>query len=90
LNEYPKAAQEKKVTADRSTPASRNHSDKEENISKIGTPAENPKKSMVITLGCQNAARDSRQPENIFFVMGGLEIEDLRIYKEVSKLKDTA
>jgi hypothetical protein len=51
LNEYPNAAQEKKVTADRSTPASLSHKDKEEKINKRGMPAEKPKKSMVITRG---------------------------------------
>lgn len=55
LKEYPNAAQLKKVTADRSIPASLNQRPKEENISNNGMPAEKPKKSMVITLGCKNA-----------------------------------
>jgi hypothetical protein len=55
LKEYPRAAQEKNVTADRSTPASLSHRDREEKISKMGSPAENPKKTMVMTRGWQNA-----------------------------------
>jgi len=51
LNEYPSAAQLKKVTADLATPASLSHRERDEKISKIGIPAENPKKSMVTTLG---------------------------------------
>jgi hypothetical protein len=51
LNEYPRAAQLKKVTAERSTPASNSHADKVENISKMGMPAENPRNSMVMTRG---------------------------------------
>jgi len=51
LKEYPRAAQLKKVTADRSTPASLSHRDRDEKINNRGRPAENPKKSMVTTLG---------------------------------------
>jgi hypothetical protein len=47
LNEYPKAAQLKNVTALRSTPASNSHSDSEEKINKIGKPAEKPSKAKV-------------------------------------------
>jgi hypothetical protein len=61
LKEYPKAAQLKKVTADLSTPASRNQTDKVENINKIGIPAENPRKSMAIALGCIQARKLSAQ-----------------------------
>ena len=53
LNEYPRAAHEKNVTWDLSTPASLSHSDKEENIRSIGIPAEKPKNNIVITLGCR-------------------------------------
>jgi len=55
LNEYPRAAQLKKVTADLLTPASRSHMESVEKIRRIGTPAENPRKSMVKTLGCVQA-----------------------------------
>ena len=55
LNEYPNAAQLKNVTAVRSTPASRNHNPNEENISRRGIPADNPKNNIVITRGCSNA-----------------------------------
>ena len=51
LKEYPRAAQLKKVTADLSTPASLSHKDRDEKINNMGKPAENPKKSMVTTLG---------------------------------------
>src|SRR5574343_1579954 len=47
LKEYPNAAQLKKVTALLSMPASPNHRDKLEKISRIGIPAENPKNSMI-------------------------------------------
>lgn len=50
LNEYPRAAQEKYVTAERATPASLSHSDSEEKIRRMGSPAENPKNNMVIDL----------------------------------------
>ena len=59
LKEYPRAAQLKYVTTERSTPASRNHSDSDEKINRIGTPAENPKNSMVITRGWRKARRVS-------------------------------
>ena len=59
LKEYPSAAQEKNVTADRSTPASRNHNEREENINRIGRPAEKPKNNIVITLGCKKDETDS-------------------------------
>ena len=49
LNEYPSAAQLKNVTARRSTPASMSHSESDEKINKIGTPAENPSSSMMST-----------------------------------------
>ena len=61
LKEYPNAAQLKKVTAARSTPASRNHTDRVEKINKIGIPAENPRKSMAIALGCIQTLRLSLQ-----------------------------
>jgi hypothetical protein len=51
LNEYPSAAQLKKVTADRSTPASLSHKERDEKINYMGRPAENPKKTMVTTRG---------------------------------------
>jgi hypothetical protein len=47
----PNAAQEKKVILDFATPASFSQSPNVEKISKIGTPAEKPRKSMVITRG---------------------------------------
>jgi len=61
LNEYPKAAQLKNVTEDLLTPASRSHKPNDEKINKIGTPAEKPRKSIVITRGCLNAFMDSSQ-----------------------------
>tara|TARA_B100001094_G_C18165094_1_gene791555 strand:- start:1409 stop:1642 length:234 start_codon:yes stop_codon:yes gene_type:complete len=61
LKEYPKAAQEKKVTADLVTPASLSHRDSEEKISSIGIPAERPRKSMVITEGLVKSFNASSQ-----------------------------
>ena len=57
LKEYPSAAQLKKVTALRSTPASPSHSDKDEKISKIGMPAENPMASRHNTRQSHSVAR---------------------------------
>ena len=61
LKEYPKAAQLKKVTADRSIPASRNHNESEEKINRSGTPAEKPRNNMVMTRGCPNDCKECRQ-----------------------------
>ena len=54
LNEYPRAAQLKKVTAERETPASLNQSDKLEKMSSIGMPAENPSNNMIHTEGSRH------------------------------------
>ena len=51
LNEYPRAAQLKKVTEALSTPASLSHRERDEKIRRRGRPAENPNASMVNTLG---------------------------------------
>jgi hypothetical protein len=61
LNEYPSAAQLKKVTADLSTPASLSQRDRDEKINNMGRPAENPKKTMVTTLGWKKDPIDSCQ-----------------------------
>jgi hypothetical protein len=61
LNEYPRAAQLKKVTVDRPTPASLSHKDRDEKINNMGRPAENPKKIMVTTLGWKKDRTDSCQ-----------------------------
>jgi hypothetical protein len=52
LKEYPKAAQLKNVTADLSTPASLSQTDRVEKMSRMGRPAEKPKKSIAIAFGC--------------------------------------
>ena len=55
LKEYPRAAQLKNVTVDRWTPASRSQTDNVLNISSIGSPAENPRKSMASARGWARA-----------------------------------
>ena len=66
LNEYPRAAQLKNVTTARSIPASRSHRESEEKINSRGSPAENPKNSMVITRGWVNPFTASAQVEALF------------------------
>lgn len=61
MNEYPRAAQLKKVTAARCTPASRSQADRVEKISRMGIPAENPRSSMVIVRGWSQARKASFQ-----------------------------
>jgi hypothetical protein len=63
LKEYPKAAQLKKVTALRSTPASSIHNDRDEKISNSGNPAEKPSKTITHTRRCPNNARLCAQPK---------------------------
>ncbi len=55
LKEYPRAAQLKNVTVDRSTPASRSQTDSVLNMSSMGRPAEKPRKSMVSARGWTSA-----------------------------------
>ena len=55
LKEYPRAAQLKNVTVDRSTPASRSQTDSVLNMSSIGRPAEKPRKSMASARGWTRA-----------------------------------
>jgi hypothetical protein len=55
LNEYARAAQLKYVTVERATPASLSQTDREENMSKSGTPAEKPKNNIDTTRGCKKA-----------------------------------
>ena len=58
LKEKPIAAQLKNVIVARSTPASRNHTDSVPNMSSSGSPAENPRNSIVTARGCTSAAND--------------------------------
>ena len=53
LKEYPNAAQAKKVIVERLTPASLSQRERDEKISRMGIPAEKPRKSIVTTLGCK-------------------------------------
>lgn len=62
LKEYPSAAQLKKVTADRLTPASRSQTESVEKIRRMGIPAENPRNSMATARGLVKEAKESRQP----------------------------
>ena len=64
LNEYPRAAQLKKVTALLSIPASPNHKDKLEKINRIGIPAEKPKNSMINARRSKNAVKADFHPED--------------------------
>ena len=64
LKEYPNAAQLKKVMAVRVISASPNHSDKLEKISRIGIPAENPRKNIIIARRSANIDSACPHPEN--------------------------
>src|SRR5690606_7336473 len=55
-------AQLKKVTALLLIPASPNHKDRLEKIRRIGTPAENPKNSMIKARRSKNAVNADFQP----------------------------
>lgn len=59
LNEYPKDAQLKKVTADRSIPASRSQRERVEKMIMLGIPAENPRNSIAVTRGWKKDERAS-------------------------------
>lgn len=63
LNEYPNAAQLKKVTALFEIPASPNHNERLEKINRIGIPAEKPKKSMIKARRSKKAVNADFHPE---------------------------
>ncbi len=71
LKEYPRAAQLKNVTEDFFTPASVSQIDNVPNISKIGIPADIPRKNIVITRGCSHDCTISFQ---VRFTIGTLLI----------------
>lgn len=86
LNEYARAAQLKYVTVERATPASLSQTDREENMSKSGTPAEKPKNNIDTTRGCKKAWKDWRQPRRaldiLWFNFGhwvGLQIIEINL-----------
>ncbi len=53
------------MTAERWIPASRSQSDRDEKISRMGSPALNPKKSMVTTLGWEKFLAASQAFEGL-------------------------
>jgi len=61
LKEYPNAAQLKKVILDFFKPASPSQSESDENINRIGIPAEKPRNNILITAGSAIASHASRQ-----------------------------
>ncbi len=90
------------MTAERWTPASRSQRDREEKISRMGSPALNPKKSMVTTRGwakfltdsqvfgkkrCRLEAKKRKKINNVRNIRFHVSYKD---YKKISKSAETA